>query len=51
MRVTQRSLQLSYLINMQKTQEKVGFYQKQITTQSKINKPSDSPIGSARVCD
>ncbi|NLT50043.1 MAG: flagellar hook-associated protein FlgL [Ignavibacteria bacterium] len=49
MRVTQRSLQLSYLINMQKTQEKVGFYQKQITTQSKINKPSDSPIGSARV--
>lgn len=40
---------MSFLNNLQRTQQKVANYQKQITTQSKINKPSDSPTGNARI--
>lgn len=49
MRVTDRSLQESYLINYQATKLRLKNIQDQITSQSKINKPSDNPLGNSKV--
>ncbi|MCX6151060.1 MAG: flagellar hook-associated protein FlgL [Ignavibacteriales bacterium] len=49
MRVTDFILQNSYLKNLNAHRVELNKIQKQITTQQKINQPSDSPLGSARL--
>ena len=49
MRVTDFILQNTYLMNLNANKNEVNRIQQQIVTQRKINKPSDSPLGSARL--
>ena len=42
-------MQNSYLNQLNLTKERVSNLQLKLATQSKINKPSDAPLGSARV--
>jgi flagellar hook-associated protein 3 FlgL len=49
MRVTDFILQNTYLMNLNANKNEVNRIQQQIVTQKKINKPSDSPLGSARL--
>lgn len=49
MRVTDRLLQNSYLYNLNTNKTAMTKTQEQLTTQSKINRPSDSPLGTNRL--
>lgn len=49
MRVTDKSLQDSYLINYQNTKARLKEIQTQLTTQSMVNVPSDNPLASAKI--
>ena len=49
MRVTDRLLQNSYLYNLNVTKTAMTKTEEQMTTQSKINRPSDSPLGTNRL--
>jgi flagellar hook-associated protein 3 FlgL len=49
MRITDFILQNTYLMNLNANKNEVNRIQQQIVTQKKINKPSDSPLGSARL--
>lgn len=49
MRISDRSIQNTFLRNMLLTKSKIGKTQEQLTTLKKVNRPSDSPLGSARV--
>lgn len=49
MRVTDRLLQNSYLYNLGINKTAMTKTQEQMTTQSKINRPSDSPLGTNRL--
>ena len=49
MRVTDRLLQNSYLYNLNTNKTTMTKTQEQLTTQSKINRPSDSPLGTNRL--
>lgn len=49
MRISDRTLATSFLINVNKTKEKIQDLQTQILTGSKINAPSDSPSGTSRI--
>lgn len=49
MRVTDTLLHNSFLFNMNRSKRALHETQVQLATQSKINKPSDSPLGSSRV--
>ncbi|MBU2492235.1 MAG: hypothetical protein KJ571_06380 [Bacteroidetes bacterium] len=49
MRVTDRLLQNSYLYNLNTNKNSITKTQEQLTTQSKINRPSDSPLGTNRL--
>ncbi len=49
MRVTDRILQQSFLYNLEKHKVDLQTRQEQITTGSKVNRPSDSPSGASRI--
>lgn len=49
MRISDRFLTNSFLTNLNGNKEQVSKIQRQISTNSKIEKPSDSPTGTARV--
>ena len=49
MRITDRLLQNSYLYNLGTNKNSMTKIQEQLTTQSKINRPSDSPLGTNRL--
>lgn len=49
MRISDRTLATSFLINVNKTKENIQNLQTQILTGSKINAPSDSPSGTSRI--
>jgi flagellar hook-associated protein 3 FlgL len=49
MRITDFILQNTYLMNLNANKNEVNRIQQQIVTQKKINKPSDSPLGNARL--
>lgn len=49
MRITETMMQTSYLSNLNSVKEKMALLQKQIVTGKKIEKPSDSPVGTSRL--
>ncbi len=49
MRVTDTLLHNSFLFNMNRSKRALHETQIQLATQSKVNKPSDSPLGSSRI--
>ena len=49
MRVTDRLLQNGYLANLNNNKVSMTKTQEQLTTQSKVNKPSDSPLSTNRL--
>ncbi len=49
MRVTDNLIQNSFLKNFNSVKEEINKLQNQISSGSKINKPSDSPLGTTRV--
>ena len=49
MRVPDGFLQFVYLRNLNNAKDSIAHIQEQITTQNKINRPSDSPLGNARI--
>ncbi len=48
-RVSDRNIQTTYLSILSKSKSDLATIQKQLVTQSKINKPSDEPLGTSRV--
>lgn len=49
MRITDFTLQSTYLRNINKQKTDLNKIQEQITTEQKINRPSDSPLGTGRI--
>jgi len=49
MRVPDSLLQNSYLINLNKNRSNLAKIQTQLTTQRKVNKPSDNPLSNSRI--
>ncbi len=49
MRVPDGFLQFSFLRNLNTAKDRIAFIQERITTQSKVNKPSDSPLANSRI--
>ncbi|MFH0734174.1 MAG: flagellar hook-associated protein FlgL [bacterium] len=49
MRISDRNIQSTYLNSLARNKADLATIQKQMVTQSKINKPSDSPLGTTRV--
>jgi len=49
MRITETMMQTSYLSNLNSVKEKMAILQKQMVTGKKIEKPSDSPVGTSRL--
>ena len=49
MRISDTMLSRTYLSNVNKSKERIGDLSTQISTGSKINKPSDSPTGAAKM--
>ncbi|MBI9073189.1 MAG: flagellar hook-associated protein FlgL [Melioribacteraceae bacterium] len=49
MRVTDLSIQQTYLTNYQKNKRTLQNIQQQITTQSKVNTPSDNPLANSKI--
>ena len=49
MRVPDGFLQFSFLRNLNAAKDRIAFIQERITTQSKVNKPSDSPLANSRI--
>ncbi len=49
MRVPDGFLQFSFLRNLNNARDRIAFIQERITTQNKVNKPSDSPLANARI--
>lgn len=49
MRVTDRILQQTFLYNLEKHKVDTQNIQEQISTRSKVNRPSDSPAGTSRI--
>lgn len=48
-RVSDRNIQSAYLTSLAKSKADLATIQKQMVTQSKINKPSDSPLAATRI--
>ena len=51
MRISDAMMAANYLNNLSKSREKLNAIQAQMSSQKKIQKPSDSPDGTARVMD
>ncbi len=49
MRVPDSLLQLSFMVNYNKAKRELSDIQTQLTTQSKVNKPSDNPLSNSRI--
>jgi len=49
MRVPDSLLQNNYMNNLNKTRNSLANIQTQLTTQSKVNKPSDNPLSNSRI--
>lgn len=49
MRISDSMLVISYLSNLQSTKAKLEKLQAQVASQTKINRPSDSPSGTAKI--
>ncbi len=49
MRVPDGFLQFAFLRNLSNAKDRIAFIQERITTQNKVNKPSDSPLANSRI--
>ena len=49
MRVPDSLLQNNYMSNLYKTRTELAKIQTHLTTQSKVNKPSDNPLSNSRI--